>query len=168
VSEENSDLTHDLTLLGAVETRVLEVMTDTAWPETVHLPITVQARHAREAFLSFACAATFIHGRTQDGEELPLTDVIAFPGDARRLKFLGASSAAQYFNNFSEFSNQLRGLYASSASRYTRAISDSGWLDVNQAIWLATYLRLTDPSRANDLVLDFVRTNPTLGRGLNA
>lgn len=162
----NLDLTHDLTVLGAAANRVLEVFTNTSWPEPLQLPVTVEARHTRAAFLSFACAATFIHGRTEGGE-IPLSEVIAFPGDARRLDYLGAQSATQYFESFGEFSDRLTALYASSGSSYSRAVAETGWLEVNRAIWLATYLRFADPTSANDLVLDFINNSPTLRRGLN-
>jgi hypothetical protein len=157
ISESNLSLTRDLTLLGGASARLIDGMAglDSQGPV---LPLTVRARHARAAFLTFACTLTVIHGRRAPSQ-LALADVLPYSGDVKKFNELGVNSALELYQNFQLYTDGLAELYRSSASDFGRAVVEAGWLVLAQAVWFATLLRLMDPAIANAQTMAYITGN---------
>ena len=144
------DLTRDLALLGAAGLHVAGRLGD---PE-LEPPVAasdVGVIEARVSFLKVDCAGTFIHSH-RPPESLRLWDVLVFTGDVTKLVALGVESVVDLAENFDDTFGRLVGLYAGSASPFSRAVAASGWLHLEALVWRATLTRLLAPDQmAHDL-----------------
>jgi hypothetical protein len=163
LSSENLALSSDLTMLGAAAERLSIERSANDEPEPPHLPLRVQPSDARSAFSTFACALTVVHIR-QDISSISVGDVTTQTGDAIKLGVLGARSAIDMLSQFDVYVDRFADLYRASPSRYSRALEETGWLAVASAVWMATLLRLVNPSRADSGTTDYVERRDEIQR----
>jgi hypothetical protein len=139
VSDENYQMSRDLSLLGAAGQRVLLEMCALEHPGVPVLPIQVQAADARSAFVTYGCALGLTHYR-QDLGVLDLEVMLPQSADVRKLRAVGVESATMLLDNFEGFVSRMTDLYRSSASGYSREVAEQGWIALQGAVWLATIL----------------------------
>ncbi len=158
LSDENYQMSTDLSLLGAASQRVLVEMCSGEHPGVPVLPIQVRAADARSAFVTFGCALSFPHYRSDLGS-LDLEVMLPLSGDVRKLHAVGAENATDLLDNFDAVIGRMTNLYRGSASGYSREVAAQGWIALQGAVWLATLLCYIPEADAEQRTRAFLEGN---------